>query len=111
MNLDSKKILNLVLSLLIFMSAFSNVSFAENQTQDNSMPCHHLTDGTQDQACPKSGENTCECCEFAMPVAITFSGLSADSVLFISGIFQEKNLPSYCSQPQLPPFRPPRFLV
>ena len=108
------KILAWILSFLIAGLPFSSLAFAIeiSPAQDSGkMPCHQKTDVMDHTACPETGLAACECCEYAAPVVLTFDGLSVDKILFVSSIYQEKLLVSVISQPQLPPFRPPRFSI
>ena len=110
MILPSKN-LKIVLSFLVLLLPFSNMAFAENPLQNESMPCHQIAEDAIDHLCPKTGASSCECCEFAMPVTLSISEFNLHSVLFTFGLFRENLLPGYTSQAQIPLLRPPRFFV
>jgi len=113
MTLKSKKILSLVLSFLIFALPFSSMAYAGNQTQaqDRQMPCHQHADDKNDNFCPETGVTTCECCEFAMPAALTLFSVATSSLFINSSTIQETYLEPYNSQSTPPPFRPPRYSI
>lgn len=113
MAFNVSKILAVFLCLLMVALPVSGNVLAQYKPQDadSQMPCHQTDGKFFDQACPETGNHSCECCQFAMPATLSFNSLTAESILYLADILQEKYLQQYFSQPQSPPFRPPRFSV
>lgn len=113
MNIMGKKFLVIFLCLLVMALPFSSIAIAQYNPQqaDSQMPCHQIAADQFEQACPETGSDSCECCQFAMPGTLMFNNPLTGAVLFNANVIQVIYLQQFISQPQIPPFRPPRFAV
>ena len=114
MSTQGKKLLSWLLSLLILLAplsamSFEHVSSLKQETAES--PCHQPALDRQSDACPETGLETCDCCEFSVPAAVRLDNPSPEKVLFVITVYQEKFTDRYISQPSSTPYRPPRFSV
>ncbi len=111
---NGAKFLSLVLSVLVLVLPFSDISFAgtiAKQQIEQAQPCHQHNGVAPEDHCPESGTAQCQCCDFTSTAVISYKTPASHLALLVSSIVQDNYLESYISQSTTPPFRPPRFFA
>ncbi len=115
MNRSGQHFLAWLLSICMIIMPMSGIAHARMMPQPDSqdtslMPCHQVAQDAQQQICPKTGKLGCNCCDYVMPAAgLTRINVSPEILLYVAMIYQEAAPDSLLSQPQVPPYRPPRL--
>lgn len=100
-----------ILSLVLLALPFSRIIQASTvQAVPGSMPCHSVQADKEnsEEVCPESGLTNCDCCEHIVPMGYAVEKKITPIRLGLFFYGQELSLQAILTQPQNPPYRPPR---